>query len=99
MCRFQREINSKIQEKKVLALEAVCPTESSAGEGSHCWLSCERTSEEVPEGLDGNTHGDSLGEASSDENQQYGCGEKSVGTASLHGCVQHGLCRFIACYS
>ncbi|XP_040058773.1 liprin-beta-2 isoform X2 [Gasterosteus aculeatus] len=77
MCRFQREINSKIQEKKVLALEAVCPTESSAGEGSHCWLSCERTSEEVPEGPDGNTHGDSLGEASSDENQQYGCGEKS----------------------
>ncbi|XP_062417761.1 liprin-beta-2 isoform X1 [Pungitius pungitius] len=82
MCRFQREINSKIQEKKVLELEVpadssspvVCSTESTvAGEGSHCWLS----SEGVPERPDEKTRGNGLQEASSEENPLYGCREES----------------------
>ncbi|XP_031702296.1 liprin-beta-2 isoform X3 [Anarrhichthys ocellatus] len=83
MCRFQKEINSKIQEKKALELESpadssspvVRPTESTKGEGSNPWPSCDRTSEEVPEGPDGNAH--SLEEGSSDANQQDDCGEES----------------------
>lgn len=86
MCRFQKEINSKIQEKKALEIPAdgsspvACPTESTEGQGSMC----ETTSgmmhkpEEAPDGPDGNTH--TLEEGSSDAEQQYHC----VGTACLH---------------
>ncbi|XP_034385386.1 liprin-beta-2 isoform X2 [Cyclopterus lumpus] len=84
MCRFQKEINSKIQEKKALELEmpadssspVVRPTESTKGVGSNPWPSCGRTSEEVPEGPDGNTH--SLEEGSSDADQQDDCGETGL---------------------
>lgn len=90
MCRFQKEINSKIQEKKALESEipadgsspVACPTESTKGEGSNPGPSCDRTSEEVPDGPDGDTH--SLAESSSDAEQQYHCEEESVGTACLH---------------
>ncbi|XP_037605371.1 liprin-beta-2 isoform X3 [Sebastes umbrosus] len=83
MCRFQKEINSKIQEKKALELEipadgsspVACPTESTKGEGSNPGPSCDRTSEEVPDGPDGDTH--SLEESSSDAEQQYHCEEES----------------------
>ncbi|XP_068439431.1 liprin-beta-2 isoform X2 [Clinocottus analis] len=83
MCRFQKEINSKIQEKKALEMEmpadnsspVVHPTESTKGKGSNPRPSCDRISEEVPEGSDGNTH--SLEEGSSDANRQDDCGEET----------------------
>ncbi|XP_049421147.1 liprin-beta-2 isoform X2 [Epinephelus fuscoguttatus] len=87
MCRFQKEINSKIQEKKALEIPAdgsspvACPTESTEGEGPNPGPACDGTSgvihkvEEVPDGPDGNTHG--LEEGSSDAEQQYHCGEES----------------------
>lgn len=94
MCRFQKEINSKIQEKKALEVPAdsnspvACPTESTEGQASNPGPSCDRTSgvmhklEEAPDGPDGNTH--SLEEGSSDAEQQYHCGGESVGTAGPH---------------
>ncbi|TKS70054.1 Liprin-beta-2 Coiled-coil-like protein 1 [Collichthys lucidus] len=83
MCRFQKEINSKIQEKKALEIPAdsspvVCPAESSEGQGSNPGPSGDRTSglmyklEETP---DGNTN--ILEEGSSDAEQQYHCGGES----------------------
>ncbi|XP_071344337.1 liprin-beta-2 isoform X7 [Trachinotus anak] len=83
MCRFQKEINSKIQEKKALEIPAdsnpcvVCHTEPTEGKGSNPGPSCDRTSgvmhklEEAPDATDGNTH--SLEEGSSDAEQQYHC--------------------------
>ncbi|XP_041849525.1 liprin-beta-2 isoform X2 [Melanotaenia boesemani] len=88
MCQFQKEINSKIQEKKALENPAdsrfpvVCPTESTEGQGSNHGVSCDRTSggmnklEEASDGPDGNTH--SLREGSSDAEQRCHCGEESV---------------------
>ncbi|XP_044057122.1 liprin-beta-2 isoform X1 [Siniperca chuatsi] len=87
MCKFQKEINSKIQEKKALEIPAdssspvACPAESTDGQGSKPGPSCDRTLgvmhklEEAPDGPDGNTH--SLGDGSSDAEQQYHCGGKS----------------------
>lgn len=87
MCRFQKEINSKIQEKKALEIspdsssQAACPSESSDSQGSNAGPSCDRTSgvtlkpEEAPDGPDGNAH--SLEEGSSDAEQQYHCGGDS----------------------
>ncbi|XP_049904971.1 liprin-beta-2 isoform X5 [Epinephelus moara] len=86
MCRFQKEINSKIQEKKALEIPdgsppVACPTESTEGEGPNPGPACDGTSgvihkvEEVPDGPDGNTHG--LEEGSSDAEQQYHCREES----------------------
>ncbi|XP_038557922.1 liprin-beta-2 isoform X2 [Micropterus salmoides] len=84
MCRFQKEINSKIQEKKALEIPAdgsspvACLSESTEGQGSDLGPSCDRTSgvmhklEEATHGPDGNTH--SLEEGSSDAEQQYHCG-------------------------
>ncbi|XP_059180028.1 liprin-beta-2 [Centropristis striata] len=84
MCRFQEEINSKIQEKKALEIPAdssspvACPTED---EDSNPGPSCDRPSgvmhklEEAPDGPDGNTH--SLEEGSSDAEQQNHCGDES----------------------
>lgn len=90
MCRFQKEINSKIQEKKALEIPAdsspvVCPAESIEGQGSNPGPSGDRTSgvmyklEETP---DGNTN--ILEEGSSDAEQQYHCGGESVGTVCKH---------------
>ncbi|XP_029284392.1 LOW QUALITY PROTEIN: liprin-beta-2 [Cottoperca gobio] len=85
MCRFQEEINNKIQEKKALEIPAessspvACPTESTESESSNPRPSCDRTSgvmhrlEEAPGGPDGDT--DSLEEGSSE--QLYHCGEES----------------------
>ncbi|KAM4592664.1 liprin-beta-2 isoform 5-T5 [Odontesthes bonariensis] len=88
MCQFQKEINSKIQEKKALEIPAdsrfpmVCSTESTEGQGSNLGVSCERTSggmhklEEASDGPDGNTR--SLREGSSDAEQRCHCGGESV---------------------
>ncbi|XP_069549732.1 liprin-beta-2 isoform X1 [Brachyistius frenatus] len=85
MCQFQKEINSKIQEKKALEIPAdsrfpmVCPTEST--ESSNLGVSCDKTSgvmhklEEGPDGPDETTH--SPEECSSDDQQQYHCGGQS----------------------
>ncbi|KAK5935174.1 hypothetical protein CgunFtcFv8_020559 [Champsocephalus gunnari] len=85
MCRFQEEINSKIQEKKALEIPSessspvACPTESTGGEGSNPGTSCDRISEgmnkleEAPDGPDGKTH--TLEEGSS--GQLNYCGEES----------------------
>ncbi|XP_069379017.1 liprin-beta-2 isoform X3 [Paralichthys olivaceus] len=87
MCRFQKEINSKIQEKKALEIPAdssaavACCTESNEGGGSNPGPSCDRTSgekqelDEDPDGADGSTH--SLKEGSSDAEEQYHYGEES----------------------
>ncbi|XP_018523549.1 liprin-beta-2 isoform X1 [Lates calcarifer] len=88
MCRFQKEINSKIQEKKASEMpsdsssSAVCPAEPTGGKGSNPGPPCDRTSrvmhelEEAPDGPDGNTHSlEELG--SSDAEQQYHCGGES----------------------
>ncbi|XP_039651820.1 liprin-beta-2 isoform X2 [Perca fluviatilis] len=90
MCRFQKEINSKIQEKKALEIPAdnsspvscgSCPTESTEGEGSTIGPSCDRNPglmhklEEASDGPDGNAH--NLEGGSSDAEQQYYCGEES----------------------
>uniref|UniRef100_A0A665VD40 PPFIA binding protein 2a n=1 Tax=Echeneis naucrates TaxID=173247 RepID=A0A665VD40_ECHNA len=81
MCRFQKEINSKIQEKKALDLPGDCNstvtphTESTEGKSSSPGSSCDRTSgvipkvEEAPDEPDDKTH--SLEEGSSDAEQQY----------------------------
>lgn len=101
MCRFQEEINSKIQEKKALEIPAdgsspvACPAESAEGQGSNPGPSSHRTSgvtQRLEEASDGDTS--SLEEGSSDEEQEYHCGGESVGTACQHDlrcCVQHGL--------
>ncbi|GAA6235189.1 liprin-beta-2-like isoform X3 [Lates japonicus] len=88
MCRFQKEINSKIQEKKASEMpsdsssSAVCPAEPTGGKGSNPGPPCDGTSgvmhklEEAPDGPDGNTHSlEELG--SSDAEQQYHCGGES----------------------
>ncbi|XP_044203482.1 liprin-beta-2 isoform X1 [Thunnus albacares] len=87
MCRFQKEINSKIQEKKASEIQAdsgspvACPTGSTEGQVSNPGPSCDRATgvthklEEAPDGPDGNTH--SLGESSSDAEQQCHCGGES----------------------
>uniref|UniRef100_A0A672G6K5 PPFIA binding protein 2a n=1 Tax=Salarias fasciatus TaxID=181472 RepID=A0A672G6K5_SALFA len=68
MCQFQKEINSKIQEKKALESPldskspANCPTESADSQDSNPGVSCDRTSggthklEEAADGCDGDTH-------------------------------------------
>lgn len=97
MCRFQEEINSKIQEKKALEILAdsnspvKCPNESDEDQVSEPGLSvCETTTgsihklEEAPERPDGSTP--ILEEAAgSDAEQEYHSGGESVGTACLHG--------------
>ncbi|XP_041639970.1 liprin-beta-2 isoform X2 [Cheilinus undulatus] len=86
MCRFQKEINSKIQEKKALEIPAdsssQCPSEPSDNQGSDSRPSCNTTSgavqqqEEAVEGPDGSTH--SLEEADgSDAEQEYQSGGES----------------------
>ncbi|KAM8762918.1 liprin-beta-2 isoform 2-T2 [Acanthopagrus schlegelii] len=84
MCRFQEEINSKIQEKKALEIPAdgsspvACPAESAEGQGSNPGPSCDRTSgvtQRLEEASDGDTS--SLEEGSSDEEQEYHCGGES----------------------
>uniref|UniRef100_A0A3Q1I8J7 SAM domain-containing protein n=1 Tax=Anabas testudineus TaxID=64144 RepID=A0A3Q1I8J7_ANATE len=67
MCRFQKEINSKIQEKKALEIPAdssspvACSTESPEGQGPDSGSPCDRTLgvmqnlEEASEGHGGNT--------------------------------------------
>ncbi|KAK2854125.1 hypothetical protein Q5P01_006786 [Channa striata] len=87
MCRFQKEINSKIQEKKALESPAdstspvACLTESSEGQGLNPGPPCDRTSaatrtlEEAPDGHDGSTH--IMEEGSSEAEQQSHCGGES----------------------
>uniref|UniRef100_A0A667XPK9 Liprin-beta-1/2 coiled-coil domain-containing protein n=1 Tax=Myripristis murdjan TaxID=586833 RepID=A0A667XPK9_9TELE len=96
MCKFQKEINNKIQEKKALEIQAdsssqeACPAWSTEAQSSNQGLSCDSTPEvmhklEKPSGRpDGNTC--SLRESSSDAGQQQcHCGTESVGSACLHG--------------
>ncbi|KAG7230218.1 hypothetical protein INR49_012351 [Caranx melampygus] len=80
MCRFQKEINSKIQEKKALEIPAdssslvACNTEPTKGQGSYHDPLCDRTSEvvhkleDVPDVSDGNTP--SLDECGPDAEQE-----------------------------
>ncbi|KAM7423988.1 hypothetical protein PAMA_000378 [Pampus argenteus] len=87
MCRFQKEINSKIQEKKASEINAdngspvACPTGSTEGQGSSPDPSFDRAAgvthelQEAPDGPDGNTH--SLGESSSYADLQWHCGGES----------------------
>lgn len=82
MCRFQKEINSKIREKKALETEAEgslnchLPAEAGEGQTSHSGTSCDSTrgpmlrAEEGPEG-----NGLRVSQ------QQDACGRDSVGTA------------------
>lgn len=76
MCRFQKEINNKIREKKALETEAEGgrdqepPVTSCDGTGGPMLRA-----EEVPEEKDG------LGEDSSEAEQRDDCGRDSVGTA------------------
>lgn len=107
MCRFQEEINSKIQEKKALEILADSnspvkgPNESDEDQVSKPGLSYDTTSgvihnlEEAPERPDGSTS--SLEEAAGSEaEQEYHSGGESVGTACLHDfwCWQHELSHF-----
>lgn len=99
MCRFQKEINSKIQEKKALEIPAdssslvACNTEPTKGQGSYHGPSCDRTSEvmhkleDVPGVSDGNTA--SLDECGPDAEQDCHYAGESVGTACL--CGKHGF--------
>ncbi|XP_023809281.1 liprin-beta-2-like isoform X2 [Oryzias latipes] len=86
MCQFQKEINSKIQEKKALEIPAdsrcpvVCHSESA--DGSHLEVSYDRTSggmnklEDASDGPDGNSH--SATEGSTDAEQRCHCRGKSI---------------------
>ncbi|MEQ2267228.1 hypothetical protein XENORESO_003281, partial [Xenotaenia resolanae] len=104
MCQFQKEINSKIQEKKPLEISTdsrfsvVCLAESAAGRGKNIMVSCDGPSggmhkkEGTPDRPLGN-----LREGSSDAEQRCHCGGESVGIVHLHGfhcCEQHGLSHF-----
>nr|XP_004539467.1 liprin-beta-2 isoform X2 [Maylandia zebra] len=85
--QFQKEINSKIQEKKALEipndsrLPVECPAESSESQDSNLGVPCDKTSgivnklEDTPNGADGNTT--TLEEGSSDAEQKYYCGGES----------------------
>lgn len=104
MCQFQKEINSKIQEKKTSesstdsSFPVVCPTESAEGRGKNFTVSCDGPSggmhklEEAPDRPLGN-----LREGSSDAEQLRHCGGERVGIVHLHDfhCyAQHGLSHF-----
>lgn len=107
MCRFQKEINSKIQEKKALEIPAdssclvACSTEPTKGRGSHHGPSCDTTSEamheleDVPDVSDGNTA--SLDECGADAEQDCHYAGESVGKhgAVLHCCVCNPLAQRI----
>ncbi|MED6243940.1 hypothetical protein ATANTOWER_030697 [Ataeniobius toweri] len=85
MCQFQKEINSKIQEKKPLEISTdsrfsvVCLAESAAGRGKNIMVSCDGPSggmhkkEGTPDRPLGN-----LREGSSDAEQRCHCGGESV---------------------
>ncbi|XP_017159589.1 liprin-beta-2 isoform X4 [Poecilia reticulata] len=85
MCQFQKEINSKIQEKKALEISTdsrfpvVGPTESPEGRSKNFTVSCDGPSgcmqklEETPDRPLGN-----LGEGSSDAEQLCHCGGERV---------------------
>ncbi|XP_047219518.1 liprin-beta-2 isoform X4 [Girardinichthys multiradiatus] len=85
MCQFQKEINSKIQEKKPLEISTdskfsvLCLTESAAGRGKNIMVSCDGPSggmhkkEGTPDRPLGN-----LREGSSDAEQRCHCGGESV---------------------
>ncbi|XP_028257552.1 liprin-beta-2 isoform X1 [Parambassis ranga] len=84
MCQFQKEINSKIREKKALEVPAdngsplASPTESTEGQGSNLGVSCDRTLgvvNKLEEAPDESTH--SVEEGSSEAEQQYHCGGES----------------------
>ncbi|KAM4597279.1 liprin-beta-2 isoform 1-T1 [Fundulus diaphanus] len=81
MCQFQKEINSKIQEKKPVEISTdsrfpvVCPSESATGRGKHFPVCCDGPSggmhktEGAPDRPLGN-----LREGSSDAEQRCHCG-------------------------
>uniref|UniRef100_A0A3Q3N1J7 PPFIA binding protein 2a n=1 Tax=Mastacembelus armatus TaxID=205130 RepID=A0A3Q3N1J7_9TELE len=86
MCRFQKEINSKIQEKKALETLAdnsstvAYSTESNEVQGSNTGQSCDRTTgvhklEEAADGPDGDIH--SPKEDNSEAEKQDYCGGDS----------------------
>lgn len=87
MCRFQKEINNKIREKKALETEAEGsldhepPAEASQGQASHSGTSCDGTGGPMLRAEEGPEEKDGLGEDSSEAEQRDDCGRDSVGTA------------------
>ncbi|KAF7661542.1 hypothetical protein LDENG_00259470 [Lucifuga dentata] len=87
MCRFQKEINNKIQEKKALGIpddsssQAACPTGSMEAHSSNPGRSCDRTPEVMHKLEEGpiipNGNPPILAENSSDAEQQCCCGTES----------------------
>ncbi|KAK0136980.1 Liprin-beta-2 [Merluccius polli] len=93
MCKFQEEINSKIQEKRNLniqadiqteSLEACCPPASTEGRSSVPGLSCDRGPEDMHPLADASgrpdktDENDSLGESWSNAEAPCQCGVQSV---------------------
>lgn len=93
MCRFQKEINSKIQEKKASEIipaecssPATCLAEAAKPDSSNHGLPRGKTSgavHELEEEPDGSAHGLQDGDAE----EQHHCGGESVGACPL-------ACRF-----
>lgn len=77
MCRFQREINNKIQEKKALEspADSSSPEASTEVQSSNTGPPCDRNP-----GPNGKAHL-LVGESSSHVEQQCHCGGQSVGNA------------------
>ncbi|XP_030233699.1 liprin-beta-2 isoform X1 [Gadus morhua] len=93
MCKFQEEINSKIQEQRTLniqadiqtdSVEASCPPASHEGQSSALGLSCDRGPGEMHPladasgSSDENEDNDNLGESWSNADATCQCGEQSV---------------------
>lgn len=84
MCRFQKEINSKIREKKALETQAdgslACEPPAEVGEGriSYTGTSCDRT-EGPMVGPEEGPEENGLREGSSEAELQDGCGRDRVG--------------------
>lgn len=87
MCRFQKEINSKIREKKALETEAEgsldCRLPAEVGDGPipHSGASCDGTRWPMLRPEEGPVE-NGLREGSSEVERQD-CGRDSVGTASM----------------
>ena len=99
MCKFQEEINSKIQEQRTLniqadiqtdSVEASCPPASHEGQSSALGLSSDRGPGEMHPladasgSSDENEDNDNLGESWSNADATCQCGEQSVGGPSVH---------------
>lgn len=78
MCRFQKEISSKIQEKKASAAESSSAAAAAAAEVEVLDPSVTLGNSS---GLDEDPDGTTRPLQDQDEEQQHGCGGQSVGAA------------------